>query len=147
MVLVARCFLFSISHARSIEHTHIHIHTHICTHTPNNSYIQRNQGELEELRKLHRKGRPRPKGSREDLIEALRRKEEDEYAGNGFRRFSSRVVVVVLMVVAAHLPDLVLTPVYCPLSDCDSLPLLPFRSPTPPPLPTQSSLTSAIRKM
>jgi translation machinery-associated protein 16 len=42
-------------------------------------YIERNQEEIGELRKLHRKGQPRPKASREDMIIAVAEKDNLEY--------------------------------------------------------------------
>jgi translation machinery-associated protein 16 len=46
-------------------------------------YIGRNDDELEELQSLHRKGRPRPKASREDAIMLIKEKESLEF-NSGF---------------------------------------------------------------
>lgn len=48
-----------------------------------NRYIERNQEELQEMRKLHRKGQSRPKASREDMFIALMEKDNLEYT-SGF---------------------------------------------------------------
>jgi hypothetical protein len=51
--------------------------------------LNRNEDELEKLQAL-RKDNKRPKTSRQDILEALIKKESDEY-DNGFGKFISRL--------------------------------------------------------